>query len=144
MGWLAIVAAGLSELSYYPFAAMYAATVCAALTTSGLVLAWLWRWAMNKEAREKQFGLGSLLFFTTLAALYFAGIRWVVVHVEARAGGPLPVVAVIGVAVLCTLVVIIAYPAVFCVTESLLWFAVWLVRWPPLRPVLKFCLQQRR
>src|SRR5690348_14499706 len=81
MAWLAMVAGGLTALTDYPFAFVYAATVCGALFTSGLALAWLFRWAVNEHAQEGQFALSSLLFFTTFAAIYFAAIRWIVVHI---------------------------------------------------------------
>ena len=143
MNWLAMVAGGLTLLTDYPFVAMYAATVCGALFTSGLALTWLFRWAVNEHARERQFGLSSLLFFTTFAAIYFAAIRWIVVHIEAQVHQVLPWQALIFVAFACTLLAILTSPAVLCVTEALLWFAVWLVRWPPARPVWRMFLRHR-
>lgn len=143
MAWLAMVAGGLTLISGYPFLAVYAATVCGALFTSGLALAWLLRWAMNDDARERQFGLASLLFFITFTAIYLAAMRWVVDHVQALSRETLPWQAVLFIVFGCTLLAILSCPAVFCVTESLMWFAVWLVRWPPARPVLKYCLRRK-
>jgi hypothetical protein len=142
MAWLAMVAGGLTLLTDYPFALVYAAMVCGALFTSGLAITWLFRWAVNEQAREGQFALSSLLFFTTFAAIYFAAIRWIVVHIEAQVQQRLPWQGLVFVAFACTLLAILTCPAVLCVTEALLWFAVWLVRWPPARPVWRFFLKR--
>lgn len=149
MAWLAIIASGLTLLSGHPpsgwpFAAMYAATVCGSLFAAGLALAWLIRWAKNDHARTGQFAISSLFFVTTFAALYFAGIRWVVGCIEAHLQQALPWNAVALVGIGCALAVLFTCPAVLAITEPLLWFGVWLVRWPPARPTWKRLLRRRR
>ncbi|HET6883260.1 MAG TPA: hypothetical protein VFI31_24025 [Pirellulales bacterium] len=148
-GWLAMIAAGLMALSGYPpsgwpFLAMYAATVCGALFIAGLALAWLVSWAKNKRARTGQFAVSSLFFLTTFAAMYFAGIRWVVGCIEAHVHQALPWNAVALVGLGYTLVVFVTLPAVVGITEPLLWFGVWLVRWQPARPFWKLLLRRWR
>ncbi|HEV3340634.1 MAG TPA: hypothetical protein VG125_09760 [Pirellulales bacterium] len=145
MAWLAVMAA----LSGYSFLVMYAATVCAALGTCALSLMWLVPWAMNPEARPKQFRLASLLYFITLAAVYLATIRWVVVHVEMRmreegVNEALPWYLVLAVAGGLTLFLLIACPWVLYLAESLMWLAVWLVHWPPARGFIRLCLRRRK
>jgi len=139
-----MVALGLSALSGHSFTIMYAATIGAVLVCAGLALAWMYFWATNERAQGGQFALSSLLFLTTFAAIYFAGIRWVVVHVEAHVRQALPWSAVLGVGFGCTLVFLLTCPAVLGLTESLLWFGVWLVRWPFARPAWRFCLRCRQ
>jgi hypothetical protein len=148
MAWRAVVAAGLAALSGYSFLVMYAATVCAALGTCALALMWLLPWAMNLEAPGKQFPLVSLLYFMTLAAIYFAAIRWVVVQVETRmheegVNEALPWYLVLALAGGLTLFLLITCPWVLRLAESLMWLAVWLVRWPPARRFIKLWLRRK-
>lgn len=144
MGWLAIVASILAHLADYPFAATYAATVCGALFTSGLALTWLFRWAVNEQSQTRQFAVSSLFFLTTFVAMYFAAIRWIAGQIEAHVGQQLPWQAMIVVALVGGFVAMLTCPFVLWVTEALLWFAVWLVRWPAARPALRLFLRHRR
>lgn len=149
MLWLAMIASGLTllnegTLSGWPFSTMYAATICAALVTAGLALLWLTLWAKNDKARAGQFAISSLFFLVTFAALYFAGIRWVVDRIETRVQEVLPWNAIAMVAFGYTAVVLFSCPAVLGITEALMWLGVWLVRWPPARPLLKLLLRRRR
>lgn len=143
MLWLAILAAGLAGLSGYRFIIVYPATVAASLAAAGVILSWLTRWAMNRKAQKGQFGIGSLFYLTTLAAMYLAAIRWVVIQIEAQAQDTLHWPGVISVGFFGTFVIVITCPAVFGLTEALLWFAVWFVHWPPARPLLKRLLRRR-
>jgi hypothetical protein len=148
MAWLAIVAALLTAMSGYPFVVVYAATVCGALGTCALALRWLLSWAMNAEEPRKQFRLASIFYFMTLAAIYLAAIRWVVVQIETPmveqgVREPLPWEAVVGIAVGLTFFLLVTLPWVLHLAESLMWLAVWLVRWPPMRRCLRFCLRRR-
>lgn len=81
--------------------------------------------------------------FALFVAIYFAGIRWAVVQIEAQVGQNLPWGGIVGVGIGCTLLALVTCPAVFGVTESLMWFFVWLVRWPPARPAWRFLLRRR-
>lgn len=139
-----MLAAGLAALSGHSFVFMYAATLTAGLVCAGLALAWMYCWATNERAKQRQFGIGSLLFLTTFAAMYFAGIRWAVVQTEAQVGQRLPWGGIIGVGIGCTLLALMTAPAVLGVTESLMWFFVWLVRWPVARPLWRFWLRRRK
>lgn len=142
MAWLAVMADLLSILSDRPFAVVYAVTVGASLFCSGLALAWLYRWALNKTARERQFGISSLLFATTFIAIYFAGVRWAAAQVEARVHEQLPWQALAAVVVGWTAFIGVTCPFVLWVTEALLWFAVWLVRWPPAKRFARHLLKR--
>ncbi|HWB11853.1 MAG TPA: hypothetical protein VG826_21665 [Pirellulales bacterium] len=146
--WLAVIAAILTGLSRNSFLVMYAATVCGALATSALALMWLLPWAMNTEAPRKQFRLASAFYFMTLVAVYLAAIRWVVVQVERQMAQEgvresLPWQAVMAMGAGVTLFLVITYPWVLRLAESLMWLAVWIVRWPPARRCLKFCLRRK-
>ena len=126
------------------FISMYAATVFGALFSAGLALAWLTRWAKNANARTGQFAIGSLFFLMTFAAIFFAGVRWVLGCVEARLQEALPWNAAAMIGVVCLLVVVFTFPAVLAITEPLLWHGVWLVRWPPARPAWRLLLRRGR
>jgi hypothetical protein len=144
MAWLAIIAGRLTQLTGYPFAAMYAVTVCGALFISGLALTWLFRWAVNERSRERQFAVSSLFFLTTFVALYFAAIRWIAGQIETDVGQQLPWQAMLAVALAVAVFAIVTCPFVLWVTEALLWFAVWLVRWPPARSVWRRFVRHHR
>jgi hypothetical protein len=149
MAWMATIASGLtllngSPLSLGTFMPMYGATVFGALVTAGLALAWLTRWAKNAKARTGQYAIGSLFFLMTFAAIFFASVRWVVGCAEAHLRQALPWNAVAVIGFVCMLVVAFTFPAVLAITEPLLWFGVWLVRWPPARPVWRLFLRRVR
>ena len=102
---------------------------------------------MNTGEARKQFRLASIFYFMTLAAMYLAFIRWIMVQIETRMGEErvwesLPWEAVVGIAVGLTLFLLVTLPWVLHLAESLMWLAVWLVRWPPTRRCLKFCLRR--
>ena len=144
MVWLAFVAGGLWGLSGYPFAAVYAVTVCASLVAAGVAIAWLTHWATNRNARRRQFGIASLFYFITLTSMYLAVVRWVVVHLEARAHviHHWPTVVMVG--LWTTLVMVASCPIVFGITEALLRCAVWFLHWSPARPLLKLLFRRRK
>lgn len=144
MLWLAFIAGGLAGLSGYPFVIVYAATVCASLVAVGVGLAWLTSWAMNRKARRGQFGIGSLFYLTTLAAMYLAVIRWLVIQVEARAQYTLGWPGVMSVALFSSFFMVVTCPAVLGIIEALLRFGVWFLHWPPARPLLGMLLRGRR
>ena len=139
--YLAIVSVILCVATGRPFAVIMAAVVVTSLLCSGLVLLWLTLWAVRKDSRLGQFGIGSLFFLTVFVALYFSAVRWVVQEIERNPTelkhleGTFPPVAITGL-----FVVYAGIPFVARMTESLMWFAVWLVR----RPSIKRFLARRR
>ncbi|HJT35907.1 MAG TPA: hypothetical protein VJ783_28015 [Pirellulales bacterium] len=145
MAWLAGIAAGVRTISGQGFLITFAAVIGGTLLTSGVCLAWLTRWASNKEARRGQFGVASLFFLVTLVAIYLATVRFVSdslrVHLASRA--PIAGVQfdlywlVVPVALVCLVVAMISVPIVMRLLEALMWFAVWLVRHPQTRHWMK-------
>lgn len=144
LAWLAVMAELLSRLADRPFAVVYAVTVGVSLFASGLALTWLYRWALNENSRERQFGISSLLFATTFIAIYFAGVRWAAAQVEARVHEHLPWQALAAIIVAWTVFIGVTCPFVLWITEALLWFAVWLVRKPPVKRLARHLLKRQR
>lgn len=142
MAWLAVMADLLSILSDRPFAVVFAVTVGVSLFCSGLALVWLYRWALNQKARERQFGISSLLFATTFTAIYFAGVHWVAVQLETRAQEQLPWQGLAAIVVAWTALLGMTCPFVLWITEALLWFAVWFVRWPAAKRLFRHLLKR--
>ena len=139
--YLSVVSAILWVATGRPFAVVMAAVVVMALLCSGLALLWLTLWAVRKDSRLGQFGIGSLFFLTALVALYFSAVRWVALEIGENPWQPQPAdelflpVAVGGLLFAC-----LGVPLMMGMTESLMWFAVWLVR----RPTIRRFLARRR
>ena len=134
--FLASVFGGVARVSFlWTFLALLAGT--AFCTT--LALGWLTRSAVRGDGRKGQFGLGSLFFLTTFAAVYFGAVRWVVVHLAplspGRSNHGLGLFVIVG--TVCLMLAACAIPFVVAVTDSLVWFAVWLVRRPSVRRWLR-------
>ena len=137
MLYLAVVAAFLSGATGYHFLLMLPAVVGGTVFCSSLALLWLTLWALRKDSRLGQFGLGSLLFLTLFVALYAGLVRWLVVAIgraRAQTGGDGDLF--VQIAVVCLLPLLIAIPFVLRMTESLLWLAVWILRRRPIRKLL--------
>ncbi len=106
------------------------AVLAGAAFCTTLALIWLTRWALRDDTRSRQFGLGSLFFLTTFAAVYFGFVRWLVVHATpmgaafSKETGKLFLV----VGVISLVLAAIAVPFLFGMAESLVWLAVWIVR----------------
>ncbi len=141
LSYLALISWVLCAVTERHFLTVFAAVVFGSLFCSGLALAWMTLWAVRKDSRLGQFGLGSLFFLTAFVALYCAAVRWVVIEIESNS--TLPVrrdELFLPVAIGGLLASIVAVPLVAGMTESLLWFAVWTVR----RPLIRRLLIKRR
>ena len=136
--YLGVVAGLLSIATWHPFVVVLVAVIGGALSCSILALTWLTLWAVRRDSRIGQYGIGSLLFLTVFVALYFGLVRW-----TADAIGQNPHVQVsreevlTSVALMCLCASILAVPFVLGMTESLLWFAVWVLRRRPVQRLLR-------
>lgn len=125
MFWLAVIAAGGSTIAECGFLTAYLVVICGALFSGALCLAWLIRWTLNENARAGQFGIASLFFLMTLLAVYFAAVRFLLVHAGPPGGQPPPAaLIVVPTAFTCLLAAICSIPFVLGIFEALLWFAV--------------------
>jgi cation transport ATPase len=135
LAYLALVALVFSGMTGADFlrtllAVLFGATVCATLA-----VAWLVRSSLSKQARPRQFSLGSLFFLTTFVAIYLAVVRWLVV--EAMLSGRVQPneawMAFAAFAVVSLFVAALSAGILLRMTETLVWLAVWLVRLPRVR-----------
>ena len=130
---LGVVALFLSEATGHRFLVVLVAVVGGALIWSSLGLVWLTLWALRKDSRLGQFGLGSLFFLTLFVALYLGLVRWTVVAIEQNSAWPVDNDGLfVSVAVAWLFALIVAAPFVLGMTESLLWFVVWILRRRPI------------
>ncbi|NQU21022.1 MAG: hypothetical protein HQ567_07035 [Candidatus Nealsonbacteria bacterium] len=141
VGYLALVAVGVTAATEHHFLIVFVGVVLGAVFCSGLALLWLTLWALRDDGRVGQFGLGSLFFLTGFVSIYFAMVRWLVVSLQqnwASQGSAIELFLVVS--GICLLLSLLAIPFVLLMTESLIWFAVWLVH----RPVVRRWLRARR
>lgn len=119
----------------YPFA--FVAVLGSFFLYGGLGLWWLTLWARQRDARPGQFGVGSLLLLMVFAAMFLGTVRWIVVQVSQQ----WPQSDGIGVfcifAVICLLLACISIPFILWMSEAMLWAAVWFVRRPQVRRLLR-------
>jgi hypothetical protein len=136
--YLSVVAGMLSGATRHPFVIVLVAVIGGALSCSILALTWLTLWAVRRDSRIGQYGIGSLLFLTVFVALYFGLVRWTAdaigqnPHVQVSRGEVLTSVAIV-----CLITSILAVPFVLGMTESLVWFAVWVLRRRPIQRLLR-------
>lgn len=139
MGLVAILFSDFVGMRFLP---VFFAVLAGAAFSTTLAIAWLTCWAVREDSRPGQFGLGSLFFLTTLAAVYFGLVRWLVVHSRYPiARGPGQVwqeYLVVG--ILCAVLSLLGVPFLLMMAESLVWVAVAIVR----RPWVQRWLKRRR
>ena len=103
--------------------------------TGTILLVWLARWAMRNDGRTGQFGIGTLLMLTGLAAVYLGFVRWLIDQ-----SGPQKSVGHTEdfITVCITSVILMAFSLIplLSMAESLVWLAALMVRWGPVRRVL--------
>ena len=132
LGYLALVALVLSGVTEVDFLPMFLAVVAGAALCTTLAIVWLTCSALREDARPGQFGLGSLFFLTTFAAIFFGVVRWLVVHckpfVARGAGDSFDRFLALGIA--CLLLGAIAVPFLVVMAENLVWAAVWPIAGP--------------
>jgi hypothetical protein len=134
LAWLAFVAFALAVATSASYPLVFAGVLGGVVVCSSLGLTWLTLWARRKDSRLGQFGIGSLLFLTVYAALFFGTVRWILVRFAAQANrSPNSGEAFLIVAAICLVVAIVSVPVVLAMTEAVLWAAVWLARRAPIR-----------
>lgn len=138
VGWSAMVAALLSELTDAPFAPLFAVCLAGMLVAASLGLAWMTIWARRRQSLPGQFTIGSLFFATCFVALYFAAVRWVGFKLMLRDGMHSDgAVLYIPAALLCGLIALISIPIAFGMLEAVLRAGIWSLRQPIVRASLK-------
>ena len=142
IAWLAFVALLAAMYTQTAFAPAFAIVLGGALACGVLALAWLTLWAQRRNSIAGQFTIGSLLFATCFAAVFFAAVRWLGAN---WAFGPRHAspsgASYFGIAVGCLLVLAISIPIVFGMLEALLRLAIWLMHLPAVRPAVRFALR---
>lgn len=140
--YLAFISSMIAQGTRQPFWVIFAVVFSGAVFTCGLALWWLTLWALRKDARWGQFGLGSLLFLTAFVAIYFSAVRWLVTMLpNVQRAATLPNIApqdtqpwaFLQIAMWGLIIVVVSIPYMLVMTDGLLWAAVWLVKQPALR-----------
>lgn len=107
---------------------VFLAVMTGVIFTSTVVLAWATLWAIRKNTRENQFSISTILLLTLLAAAYLGAIRWIADLAGEQLGAGSQ--TFLAAAVICVILTIVSLPFLVLTMESLIWFAVWLVRRP--------------
>ncbi|HYW79615.1 MAG TPA: hypothetical protein VE890_08560 [Thermoguttaceae bacterium] len=132
--YFSLLAAIVSEITEHPYVFVWFGLLAAVAICAGLALTWATLWALRDDGRLGQFGIGSLLFLTVFAAMFFGLVRWLDDAIERTAptlhdqGLQFSVVAV-GV----LLMLLMSIPYAIGLTESVIWLAVWVLRHPMVR-----------
>ena len=135
--YLSLVSAILSDVTGHHFLPVLVGVIAGALFCSSLALVWLTLWAVRRDSRLGQFGIGSLFFLTLFVAMYFGLVRWLVVALESNQGPPEGAQSLfVRLAIFSLGPMLFSIPFVLGVTESLLWLAVWVLRRRPIRRLL--------
>ncbi|HVW36897.1 MAG TPA: hypothetical protein VHB99_06315, partial [Pirellulales bacterium] len=99
-------------------------------------------WAQRQNSLPGQFTIGSLLFATCFAAIFFAAVRWLGSNLAFIPPRSSPSGSVyFGVAFSSLLIVVISIPIVLGMLDALLRMASWLLRQPAVRPWVRFVLR---
>ena len=139
--YLAMVAVGVTAATGHHFLIVFVGVVLGAVFCSGLALFWMTLWALRDDDRPGQFGLGSLFFLTGFVSIYFATVRWLVVAGQRNWASEENTTGLfLTISAICLVLLAITIPFVLLLTESLIWFAVWIVH----RPAVRRWLRQRR
>src|SRR6185437_7715677 len=75
--WFGFLAWLVSMSTRTPFRAVFVVVSGGEILTACLALAWLTLWAERRNSVAGQFTIGSLLFATCFAAIFFAAVRWI-------------------------------------------------------------------
>jgi len=135
--FLAFISWVFCEKNLWGFFGTFALLICAVAIVAGLTLTWLARWAMRKNSRFGQFGISTMLLMLFFAGLYCGIIRWLTLQSPwSNTGNGDDILVFVSTAVVFTILSIAAIPFVIGITESLLWFAVWLQKRHAIRRLL--------
>jgi hypothetical protein len=127
LAWLCFLALPLSVVSKAPFWVVLLVLFTGAVFTGGLALWWLWLWALRKDGRPGQFGLGSLFFLMAFVSLYLGAVRGLMLLLPVPGARDEPL-AFFFLALGGLVAIILSVPFVLRMLDALLWAAVWLVR----------------
>lgn len=132
--WLAFLASLVSTYTQTPLGPVFVVVSGGTTLTACLALAWLTLWAGRRNSLPGQFTVGSLLFATCFAAIFFAAVRWIGAALKRAHDFPsgggwlfLPVALAVSVAV------VFSIPIVFGMLNSMLRFGIWSMRQPAVR-----------
>ena len=124
-----------TAISGRDFWSVFVAVSGSTLFTGTILLVWLTRWAMRDDGRISQFGIGTLLMLTGLAAVYLGFVRWLAdhSHTQYTMGYTEKFITV---CVVSGILIAISLIPLLRMAESLVWLATVVVRWKPVRGVL--------
>jgi hypothetical protein len=135
MLYLAMISLVLSVVLRYTFLSTYASVLGVTLLSSILALVWITRWAERRDSKLGQFGIGSLLFLMLFAAIFCSILRVIIARMDEieriDESHRLAVIAALGAFI--AVVILLSFPLVLHMVESLLKAAVWLIHRPWLR-----------
>lgn len=133
--YLAFASALITTFIDGSFLLVFAAVITGAVFTGAMTVAWAGSWATRSELRTKQFTIRTLLFLTLIAAAYLGAVRWIAELAGGRVGNESQTFLASG--VMCLVLTGISLPFLLIFMDSLVWFAVWLVRRPWVRAWLR-------
>jgi hypothetical protein len=126
------------------FFCIFTLLFCAINIAVGLAMVWMSRWAMRKESQITQFGISTMLLMLFYAGLYLGIIRWLMLQSPwGVTGNTDEALVFLGTAVIFTICSVAAIPFILSMTESLLWFAIWLQKKPWIRRLIVPFLSRR-
>jgi hypothetical protein len=123
LAWLCLLAFVLSAVLQASFWAVLLGLFLVMLLVGGLAFWWLTLWALRKDGRLGQFGIGSLLFLTLFVAIYLSAVRWLITMLP---GAPVQGCSFLIVALIGLVPVAISIPILLPMLDAILWAAVWL------------------
>ncbi len=133
LGWFLLISLFVSGATNRDLLPVFAVVSGGGLGLGVLGLVWLSLWAQARKRDFDQFHLGSILFLTVYVAAFAASVRWL-------AGGALETEGpwiVLPIGVFCLFAAILSVPIVLGMLESLLRGAVWCMRQPVFRRLIR-------
>ena len=128
LGAIAFSALILCTPSGHGFWPVFFALAGSLLFTGTILLVWLTRWALRDDGQISQFGIGTLLMLTGLAAVYLGFVQWLIDRT-----GPLEntdhTSRFIAVCIISAILLAISLIPLLSMAESLVWLATRMVRW---------------
>jgi hypothetical protein len=131
--YLAMCAGAVSGVAKCSFLAVFPVTFCVFCFSGSLALFWLTLGAKQRNARPGQFGIGSLLLLMVFVAIFFGAVSWL----TAQALPEYRIAAFCFTSVILLVAIGLFIPIGLGMLESLLWGAVWLVKRPVVRRMLR-------
>ncbi len=137
-GFLAFLATPISLIAEISFMIVFPVLFAFVVSCGALLLAWQKPWVRRADSERRQFGISSVLLLTTIAAIFLGLVRWLMCVITERTDAldeSIPLFLALALFAL-----VAAIPTIILglhMTESLLWGAVWIVRRPWFRRMMR-------